>query len=148
MIPAGQTGTIGGFEVNCQQHANGTITMQAANSPHSYKCKAKDGREFENGAEYVDGSFVRECRDYGQGKIIGCRVSSEELSSETLRHLGPEHLGDYRHQPECYLWSPHLRLRQGWNELQFQDLQHHPSLDPHPNFRFILRICDFSFLEQ
>ncbi|CAO4380724.1 unnamed protein product [Caenorhabditis nigoni] len=72
VINAGETGKIGGFDVKCEQHANGTITMQAANDPKSYECKAKDGSMKKNGQEYVEGNFVRKCGDYGQGKIIGC----------------------------------------------------------------------------
>ncbi|CAI2354173.1 unnamed protein product [Caenorhabditis sp. 36 PRJEB53466] len=72
VINAGMTGKIGGFEVKCLQHANGTITMQAANDPKSYECKAKDGSSKKNGEEYVEGNFVRKCEDYGQGKIVGC----------------------------------------------------------------------------
>lgn len=75
VIPAGETGKIGGFDVKCEQHANGTITMQAANDPKSYDCTAKDGSSKKNGEEYVEGNFVRKCGDYGQGKIIGCHVS-------------------------------------------------------------------------
>uniref|UniRef100_A0A8R1HK25 Abnormal cell migration protein 18-like fibronectin type I domain-containing protein n=1 Tax=Caenorhabditis japonica TaxID=281687 RepID=A0A8R1HK25_CAEJA len=81
VIPSGETGKIGGFEVKCEQHANGTITMQAANDPKSYQCKAKDGSMKKNGDEYVEGNFVRKCEDYGQGKIIGCYA---ENVSETI----------------------------------------------------------------
>ncbi|CAB01530.1 Sushi domain-containing protein [Caenorhabditis elegans] len=76
VIPAGETGKIGGFDVKCEQHANGTITMQAANDPKSYDCTAKDGSSKKNGEEYVEGNFVRKCGDYGQGKIIGCHAEN------------------------------------------------------------------------
>uniref|UniRef100_A0A1I7U8C6 Major surface glycoprotein n=1 Tax=Caenorhabditis tropicalis TaxID=1561998 RepID=A0A1I7U8C6_9PELO len=76
IIKSGETGKIGGFDVKCEQHANGTITMQAANDPKSYDCKAKDGSSKKNGEEYVEGNFVRKCGDYGQGKIVGCHAEN------------------------------------------------------------------------
>ncbi|CAI5451774.1 unnamed protein product [Caenorhabditis angaria] len=93
-IESGKTGKVGAIEMKCEQHANGTVSMSAANEPSSYECEAKDGTKKKNGEEYKEGNFVRKCGDYGIAKIVGC---SAEGVTETIPINQNVTVGDFVH---------------------------------------------------
>ncbi|PAV86789.1 hypothetical protein WR25_23094 [Diploscapter pachys] len=81
-IPASGSAMISGFEVECRQHANGTISMGASSKMKELDCKTESGQAKKQGEEWVDKAFVHRCGEYGQTKVIGCRPSNYEGTIE------------------------------------------------------------------
>ncbi|CAB3398609.1 unnamed protein product [Caenorhabditis bovis] len=65
-IALGSTSVIRGVEYECKKNDDNSVAFQATG-----RCVTKENEFKNNGDEYRDGNFMRQC-DNGVGKIIGC----------------------------------------------------------------------------